>query len=93
MKYYQHHIRDFNNATRYLTRVERSLYRDLIEIYYDTEMPLTSELEQLEKIAMARSGDEIGALKAVLKDFFILEDDGYHNFRCDEVLEKYHSKQ
>lgn len=91
MKYYQHHIRDFNNATRYLTRVERSLYRDLIEIYYDTELPLFSDMKQLEKISMARNDEEKEALKCVIKDFFVLEDDGYHNHRCDEVIGKYHS--
>ena len=29
MNFYQHHIGDFNNATRHLTRLERSIYRDL----------------------------------------------------------------
>ena len=42
MHYYSHNIGDFNNSTRHLTRVERSLYRDLIELYYDSEQPLQS---------------------------------------------------
>ena len=40
MKHYPHHIRDFNQATRHLTRIERSVYRDLMDLYYDTELPL-----------------------------------------------------
>ena len=55
MNYYQHHIGDFNNATRHLTRVERSLYRDLIELYYDTEKYLTDDVDWLERKMMART--------------------------------------
>ena len=42
MNYYQHHIGDFNNATRHLSLVERAIYRDLLDMYYDTEQPPTS---------------------------------------------------
>ncbi|MCY3212700.1 DUF1376 domain-containing protein, partial [Acinetobacter baumannii] len=27
MNYYQHHIGDFNNATRHLSLIERAIYR------------------------------------------------------------------
>ena len=37
MNYYQHHIGDFNNATRHLSLIERAIYRDLLDMYYDTE--------------------------------------------------------
>lgn len=52
MNFYPHHIGDFNNATRHLTRVERSVYRDLIELYYDTECPLNNDLEKLFRRAL-----------------------------------------
>jgi len=47
MNYYPHHIGDFNSATRHLTRIERSVYRDLIELYYDTEAPLSRDVDKL----------------------------------------------
>lgn len=48
MNYYQHHIGDFNNATRHLSLVERAIYRDLLDMYYDTEKPIdASNLERL----------------------------------------------
>lgn len=92
MNYYQHHIGDFNSATMCLTRVERSLYRDLIELYYSKEKPLTSDLRILKKLAMVRTDEEESALNLVLELFFELDADGfYHNKRCDEELERYKS--
>lgn len=90
MNYYQHHIGDFNNATRHLTRVERSLYRDLIEFYYDTEKPLIDDVAWLNRKIMARTDEEKEALLVVLNEYFTLLNDGYHNARCDADIEKYH---
>jgi uncharacterized protein YdaU (DUF1376 family) len=91
MNFYQHHIGDFNNATRHLTRVERALYRDLIELYYDTEKPLITDFEALARRILARDEQEKAALKVVLDEFFTLEFDGYHNNRCDAEIAKYHA--
>jgi len=91
MNYYQHHIGDFNNATRHLTRVERSLYRDLIELYYDKEQPLTSDEARLARLALASTEEERGALRAILEEYFVLIDGHYHNGRCDLEIKKYRS--
>ena len=92
MNYYPHHIGDFNNATRHLTRVERSLYRDLIELYYDTEGPLTDDLKYLSKKLIAKSDEEKQALDDVLDEFFDLQDGSYNHERCQLEVDKYHSK-
>lgn len=89
MNHYPHHIGDFNNATRHLTRVERSLYRDLLELYYDTEQPLNSDLAKLARRVIAVSDEERTALGVVLEEFFVLQDDGWHNTRCDAEIAKY----
>lgn len=91
MHFYQKNIPDFNNATRHLTRVERSLFSDAIELYYDTEKPLTSDFERLAKLLLARTEEEKTALKDVLSEFFNLTDDGYFNKRCNEEIKKYHA--
>ncbi len=91
MHYYQHHISDFNQATRHLTRVERALYRDLIELYYDTEKPLISDFDRLSRRVLAVNQEEKEALQYVLEEFFTLTDDGYRQSRCDAELEKYHN--
>ena len=89
MHYYQHSIADFNNATRHLTRLERSIYRDLIDMYYDTEKPLEADLNKLARRALVVSDEEKQALKNVLDDFFTLKSDGWHQPRCDQELEEY----
>lgn len=89
MNHYPHHIGDFNNATRHLTRVERSLYRDLIELYYDTEQPLNSDTNKIARRVLANTEEERAALLVVLDEFFVLQDDGWHNARCDSEIAKY----
>ena len=89
MNHSPHHIGDFNNATRHLTRVERSLYRDLIELYYDTEQPLISDVQKLARRIICDESD-LGSLREVLNEFFVLHENGFHNDRCDRELAKYH---
>lgn len=90
MHFYPHNISDFNNATRHLTRVQRSVYRDAIERYYDKEMPLDgSDFTRLCRVLLCVSDEEIDALKVVLDEFFTLDDGAYRNYRCDSEIEKY----
>ena len=90
MHSYQHNIKTFNSATRHLTRVERSLYRDLIELYYDMEQPLQStDFSRLCRQVLAHSDEEKEALKYVLGEFFTLTGDVYTHNYCDEQIEKY----
>lgn len=91
MNFYPHHIGDFNNATRHLTRVERSVYRDAIELYYDQEMLLSVDIKRLQKKLLCRSDEEKQALNDILDEFFDLQDDGYFHERCDSEITKYRS--
>ena len=93
VNYYPHHIGDFNNATRHLTRVERSLYRDLIELYYDTERPLNvNNMEWLCKKVLAVSNEEIDAVGRILVEFFVRDGDVWRHERCDEEIANYKAK-
>ena len=92
MNYYQHHIGDFNHATRHLTRIERSIYRDLIELYYDTERPLPADQDRLARLVLARDDDERAALVVVLDEYFTLDGDTYTHARCDAEIEKVYQK-
>lgn len=89
MYYYPHNIKDFNNSTRHLTRVERSVYRDSIELYYDTELPLTKNIPELSRRLICRTDEEKQALISILCDFYTEWDDGYYHDRCHEEIEKY----
>lgn len=100
MYFYNFNVNDFNASTRHLSHVERALYRDLIDMYYSTEKPITTDLVKLERQLIVKSDDEKQALQNVLADFFVVKklkgdvEPCYHNARIDRELKNYkHSKQ
>ena len=89
MKHYPHHISDFNNATRHLTRLERGLYRELIELYYETEKPLVVDVGEVARRIVA---NELSTdVERMLNEFFIQTPQGWYHERCDEEITKYQS--
>lgn len=91
MKHYPHHIGDFDRATRHLTRIERSIYRDLIDLYYDTEERLTLDMALLCRKIIARSNEESTAVEQVLNEFFTETPTGWYHDRCEAEIESYHA--
>lgn len=89
MYHYQHHIGDFNNATRHLTRLERSIYRDLIELYYDTESQLPDDLPWICRRILAN--DCSTDVERMLNEFFTKTQRGWYHGRCEHEIEKYRS--
>lgn len=88
---YKHHIGDFNNSTRHLTRLERSIYRDLIELYYDTESPIPLDIQVVCRKVMARDQQEVTAVEQVLNEFFTKTNGGWFHTRCEEEIDAYQS--
>lgn len=93
MNHYPHHVGDFNNATRHLTFVERALYRELLDVYYDTEQPLNRDVAKLARRVLAHTDEQRAALESVLEEFFEPADDGWRNNRCDREIAAYRQKQ
>jgi uncharacterized protein YdaU (DUF1376 family) len=91
VKHYPHHIGDFDRATRHLTRIERSIYRDLIDLYYDTETRLTLDKAWLCRKIIARSNEESTAVEQVLNEFFTETPTGWYHDRCEAEIEAYHA--
>lgn len=89
MKHYPHHIGDFDRATRHLTRIERSVYRDLIELYYDTEQQLTLDVNALCRRIIARTNEESTSVEQVLNEFFTKTPTGWYHARCEHEIEAY----
>lgn len=89
MKHYPHHIRDFDRATRHSTRLERSIYRDLIDLYYDTETMLPRDSAWICKKILAHSNEESTCVEIVLNEFFTATPDGWYHDRCEEEIAKY----
>ena len=93
MKYYKHHIGDFDQSTRHLTRIERSIYRDLIELYYDTEQVLPDDIDYLCRKVIARSDEERTCVEQVLNEFFTKVPAGWYHDRCEEEIEAFRNNQ
>jgi len=91
MKHYPHHIGDFDKATRHLTRMERSIYRDLIDLYYDTESQLTLDRPMLCRKVLANSNEESTCVERVLNEFFTETPTGWFHDRCEDEIRKYHA--
>jgi len=86
---YQFHIGDFNRETRHLTRLERGIYRDMLDIYYETEKPLPLDIERIFRLVVAISNEERTAVEQVLNEFFHKNELGYAQVRCELEIERY----
>ena len=89
MFYYQHNIGDYCKSTVHLTLLEHGVYRRLMDVYYDTETPLTASIEDLCRKICARSEDERKATETVLKEFFTLTENGWESDRCNAEIATY----
>ena len=89
MHFYKKNIKDFNNSTRHFSRIERSIYQDLIELYYDKEQPLKNDLDWINRHVLARTNEEKEAVTFVLTEKFKLIDGEYNHDRCNETLADY----
>lgn len=92
MHYYQFNIADYRKDTIHLSRVEHSIYRDLIDWYYLEETPIPKETQSVIRRLRLVSDSDISALQNVLKDFFCLSDDGFRHKRIDFEIREYHEK-
>lgn len=92
MNYYDHHIGDYDSATAHLSWSEDTAYSRLIRMYYRTEKPIPSDVAQACRLVRAVSKSEKHAVVAVLNEFFTLEEDGWHQKRCDEEIARMHEK-
>lgn len=89
MHHYRRNISDWNDHTRHLSRVEKSVYQDLFELYLQTERPLPDDVGQLARRILASTKPEKDALKAVLSEFFTLKDGVYWHQGGQATIKKY----
>ncbi len=89
MNYYEHHIGDYAEATAHLSFIEDAAYSRLIRKYYASEKPLPADLKTVQRLIGARSKEEREAVRTVLEEFFTLQEDGWHNARCNKEISRY----
>lgn len=85
MHYYQHHIGDFIKATARLSDSQCMAYLRLIWMYYDSEKPLKADARLLAFQVGAPEQD----VELILQSFFNLQEDGWHQTRCDQEIADY----
>lgn len=92
MNYYPFHIGDFRSGTANMSRLQRAIYRDLLDICYDTEKPLPLDMEELHDAVGANTAEEQEIVARLLRFKFIKQEDGYHHEICEKVIAEYHAK-
>lgn len=89
MNYYEHHINDYAEATSHLSWLEDAAYSRMLRKYYAKEAPLPADIKAVQRLVRATSKEEGAAVETVLREFFVLMDDGWHQETCDEVIADY----
>jgi len=92
VNYYAFHIGDFRSGTANMGRLQRAIYRELIDICYDTEKPLPLDMEELYDAIGAESDEEQKIVDRLLRFKFVKRDDGYYHEVCERVIADYHAK-
>jgi uncharacterized protein YdaU (DUF1376 family) len=92
LHYYTFNIGDYRRDTSHLTLLEHGIYRQMLDSYYLNEQPLPADEALLMRTHCVRSADEIQALKNILADFFVLQDDGWHHRGCEKNIAAYREK-
>lgn len=93
MNYYEHHLGDYAAATAHLTWDEDLAYTRLLRAYYHHEKPLPIEVKELYRLVRASSSAQKKAVDGVLREFFVQQQDGWHQKRCDEEIARYQEKR
>lgn len=90
MHYFQFNIGDYARDTAHLTEMEDLAYRRMLDLYYRTEGPLPSSVDEIARLIRMRS--HTASIAIVLQDFFDECADGFRNHRADQELQKTYSK-
>lgn len=90
MHYYSFNIGDYTSHTAHLSPVEDIAYRRLLDLYYQTELPIPNDIKAVCRLIRMR--DHADDVEQVLSEFFTLTDEGWTSARCSREIEDYHAK-
>ena len=91
MNYFPFHIGDYAAHTGHLEPMEDLAYRRLLDLYYLRESPIPLDVQTTAKLIRMRS--MAADVEAVLKEFFIVTNEGWAHTRVDAELSKMREKQ
>ena len=92
VNFYKHHLGNYEAATAHLTWDEDCAYRRLMAAYYRREKPLPADSSEVYRLVRAIAPKQRQAVDSVLREFFDLREDGWHNKRCDEEIAAYQAQ-
>jgi uncharacterized protein YdaU (DUF1376 family) len=88
LNHYPFNPSDYMMATAHLEPLHDLCYRRCLDLYYDSEAPLTLDKRTLSK--RLRVNEDV--LSEVLAEFFFEDADGWHHARCDKEIARYQAK-
>jgi uncharacterized protein YdaU (DUF1376 family) len=91
VNYYPFHIGDFAAHTAHLTWEEDIAYRRALDWYYLNEKALPEDVTKVARLI--RMPKSVAVIEAVLAEFFVKAEDGWHNKRADQELASMAAKQ
>jgi len=92
MNLFRWHLGDYDSATAHLSWDEDCAYSRLLRVYYRLERALPQDTGEVCRLVRARTSTHRHAVETVLREFFDLRDDGWHNKRADEEIESYRAQ-
>lgn len=93
MKYYSFFISDYTNATFWISDQQDLIYRRLLDVYYDSESPLSRDLNVIfRKIRMKKSKRNFADLEFILTTYFEKTDEGWSHKKCNYVINEFRKK-
>jgi uncharacterized protein YdaU (DUF1376 family) len=92
MHYFNFHIGNYLEDAEHLSWLQDAAYFRLIRKYMSAEAPLPADIAECRRLARAQTSKEREAVEIVLKEFFTLEEDGWHNEWCDKEVEAYQDR-
>ena len=86
MDWFRHHIGDYARDTSHLSPLQDGVYHRMIRLYYADEKPLGLNIDRLCRRIGCSQRHEKAAVALILEEFFEMQEDGYHQARCDAEI-------
>lgn len=93
MHYYQFHVSDYLIDTAHLNFEEDIVYRRLLDLYYTSEKPISSDIAAVSR--RIRMPDHEHIVHSVLHEFFTYDEqtETWNHKRCEEGIQAYQAKR
>jgi uncharacterized protein YdaU (DUF1376 family) len=79
---------DYRRDTMHLSMMEHGAYRLLLDHCWDQRGPVPLDERRIFAICNARSNEEMGAVRHILREFFVQMEDGWYNRRMQREIER-----